>query len=301
MKRFQTTSWKPVFQQHIGAINPPTFALATTSTFHHIPINGGAQSVTPRCRTMIYRGFLADIPPNKYNPLESHNPRDVFKSDALTFTTDSRMTKTREILPLHAFGGDAEVKTAGGGFVEAVFWIAGDTTTGKSIQNQWRFRGKCYLLAEEDVDGVSEVTDVLRKSMIPTGKEGGDKWSWKKEVQAHFGNLSPALRGSFANPPPGTPLSTPLSEMCGAKSGGGLVKGNKISNDDVMATDGLAAIARRNMRVGVIIPEFVERLDLAEDDGKARRWVWSKVGEEEGDVEGVEGMEDGWRMEETWP
>lgn len=291
MKRFQTTSWKPIFQQHIGAIAPPTFTLATTS----IAINGGAQSATPRCRTMIYRGFLADIPPNKYNPLESHNPHDVFKSDALTFTTDSRMTKTREILQLHASDRDAEVKTAGGGFVEAMFWIAGDTTTGKSIQNQWRFRGKCYLLAEEDVDGVSEVTDILRKSMIPTGKEGEDKWSWKKEVQAHFGNLSPALRGSFANPPPGTPLGASLPEMCG---GDGLVKGNKISNDDVMAMDGLAVIARRNMRVGVIIPEFVERLDLAEDDGKARRWVWSKVGEEEGDVEG---MEDGWKMEETWP
>lgn len=246
---------------------------------------------------MIYRGFLANIPPNKHNPLESHNPRGVFESDALTFTTDSRMTKIGEILPPHASGGNSEVKTAGGGFVEAMFWIAGDTTTGESIQNQWRFRGKCYLLAEEDVDGVSEVTDVLRKSMIPTGKEGGERWSWKKEIQAHFGNLSPALRGSFANPPPGAPLGI---EMSGVKLEGGssLVKGNRISNDDVMSMDGLTAIARGNMRVGVIIPEIIERLDLGEDGGRARRWVWLKVGEEEGDVEGVE---DGWKMEETWP
>lgn len=246
---------------------------------------------------MIYRGFLASVPPNKHNPLESHNPRDVFESDALTFTTDSRMTKTGEILPPHASGGNAEVKTAGGGFVEAMFWVPGDTVTGAGILNQWRFRGKCYLLAEDDVDDVNEVTDVLRRSMIPTGNEGREKWSWKKEVQTHFGNLSPALRGSFANPPPGAPLDIPLSKMCERKSGGGaiLAKGNQISNDCVMGVDGLAAIARRNMRVGVIIPEVVERLDLAEDDGKARRWVWSKLGE------GVEGVEDGWKMEEIWP
>lgn len=246
---------------------------------------------------MIYRGFLANIPPNKYNPLESHNPRGVFESDALTFTTDSRMAKTGEILPPHVSGGNAAVGTAGGGYVEAMFWIAGDAS---SIQNQWRLRGKCYLLAEEDVDGVGKVTDVLRESMVATGKEGVEKWSWRKEVQSHFGNLSPALRGSFANPPPGAAMGIPPSDMCVEKSGGGdrLVKGNKIGNEDVMSMDGLAAIARRNMRVGVIIPEIVERLDLADDDGKARRWVWSRVGEGEGEVEGVE---EGWKVEETWP
>lgn len=184
--------------------------------------------------------------------------------------------------------------------MEALFWIAGDTTTGENIQNQWRVRGKCYLLAEEDVDDTKEVTEVLERYMLPTGTEGRGNWSWKKEVQTHFGNMTPALRGSFANPPPGTPLGIPLSEICEKKSGGGdvLVKGSKINNENVMDKDGLAAIARRNMRVGVIIPEVVERLDLAEDDQKARRWVWWKVGEEEKDGEGVVG---GWKMEETWP
>lgn len=291
-------------------MDPPPFVLATTSTtfseaanptFSRTPgsVITGAQSVTPRCRTMIYRGFLASIPPNKYNPLQSHNPRGVFQSDALTFTTDSRMTKTGEILPPHASGGNAEVKTAGGGIVEAMFWIPGDTTKGESIQNQWRFRGRCYLLAEEDVDDVNGVTDVLRQSMIPTGVEGEDRWSWKKEVQTHFGNLSPAIRGSFANPPPGAPISIPLSEMCEMKSGGGdkLVKGNYIGDDHVMSMDRLAATARRNMRVGVIIPEVVERLDLLADAGRAKRWIWWKVGEEKENV----GVVNGWKMEETWP
>lgn len=210
------------------------------------------------------------------------------------------MTKTGEILPPHASGGNAEVKTAGGGYVEAMFWIAGDTTTGANLQNQWRVRGKCYLLAEEDVDDTKEVTRVLEKYMFPTGAAGSEKWSWKKEVQTHFGNMTPALRGSFANPPPGTPLGIPLSEIPERKSGGGgnLVKGSKISNENVMDKEGLAAIARRNMRVGVIVPEVVERLDLAEDDGKARRWVWWRVGEEE---KNLEEEVNGWRMEETWP
>lgn len=242
---------------------------------------------------MIYRGFLASLPPNHHNPLSSHNPRDIFESDALTFTTDSRMAKTGEILPpAHASHGKADAKTAGGAYVEAMFWIAGDTTTGENLQNQWRVRGKCYLLAEEDVDDARDVTDVLRRYMLPTGKKEGGMWSWRREVQMHFGNLTPALRGSFANPPPGT--------LVGERGlgGEGLVKGRKVGNENVLDEVGVAAVARRNMRVGVVVPEVVERLDLAEDDGKARRWVWWRVKEEDKDKEGVE---NGWRMEETWP
>jgi pyridoxamine 5'-phosphate oxidase len=46
----------------------------------------------------------------------------------------------------------------------------------------------------------------------------------------------------------------------------------------------------------VIVPEVVERLDLAEDEGRARRWVYSKVGGED-----AEGVVAGWKVEETWP
>ncbi|KAH8155730.1 uncharacterized protein LAJ45_00740 [Morchella importuna] len=314
MKRMQSAPWKPLFQTHVSKITPPTFTLATLSTspptsttnpgFPHSSSSSTSSNApsttptfTPRCRTMIFRGFLASLPPNHHNPLANHNPR-AYTSDALTFTTDSRMTKTGEILPPHASGGNAEVLTAGGGYVEALFWIAGDTTTGEDIQNQWRVRGKCYLLAEADADEAREVTDVLKQSLVPTGEGDEGSWSWKKEVQAHFGNMTPALRGSFANPPPATLLGVPLGEWAVGKSGGAgeLVKGKKIQNENVMDEEGHAARARANMRVGVIVPEVVERLDLAEDEGRARRWVYSKVGGEDG-----EGVVAGWKVEETWP
>jgi len=169
--------------------------------------------------------------------------------------------------------------TSAGEYVEAMFWF-------ESTQNQWRMRGRTYLLAEDDVDETPAITDVLKRCLVPQGtgtsSGGGEKkeWTWKKEVQMHFANLTPALRGSFANPPPGTPVSPGDNE--------GVVKGAKIQNEDVMNKDGIAAAARRNFRVGVVVPEIVERLDLKEDDAKARRWVYW--------------IEDGkWKVQETWP
>jgi len=169
--------------------------------------------------------------------------------------------------------------TSAGEYVEAMFWF-------ESTQNQWRMRGRTYLLAEDDVDETPAITDVLKRYLVPQGtgtsSGGGEKkeWTWKKEVQMHFVNLTPALRGSLANPPPGTPVSPGDNE--------GVVKGAKIQNEDVMNKDGIAAAARRNFRVGVVVPEIVERLDLKEDDAKARRWVYW--------------IEDGkWKVQETWP
>ena len=192
------------------------------------------------------------------------------------------MTKTGEI-HCGRSGGDARVGTCGGSWVEAMFWFP-------ASQNQWRFRGKAYLLAEKDVESSEAVTKVLERTMVEVRNSEG--WSWKREVQMHFGNMTPALRGSFANPPPGAPLTGSFDEE---KSGSGekFVKAPEIPNEDVLGEDGVAAVARRNFRVGVIVPEVVERLDLNEDEGKARRWVyWMNDGED---------SVNGWAVQETWP
>ncbi|KAL7269470.1 hypothetical protein RUND412_007865 [Rhizina undulata] len=307
----QTPPWKPLLAHHLTLIKPATFTLATISSSTS-PINPSFTTssdapahISPRCRTMIYRGFLGNLPENPHNPLATHNPQ-IFTTDLLTFTTDSRSTKIGEFLPPEfKSGGDASMKSFGGGPVEACFWIAGDTTTGEKIQNQWRIRGKCYLLAEEDVDSASEITSILQKRMLlkdPADEEKKKDWSWKKEVQAHFGNLAPAMRGSFANPPPGAPLDVPLEslpdEKTGAVEGVRLVKGRKVPNEDVLREDGVAAVARRSFRVGVIVPEVVERVDLLEDDGRARRWVWWWTGDLAG--KGKDAVA-GWKGTETWP
>lgn len=100
------------------------------------------------------------------------------------------------------------------------------------------------------------------------------------------------MRGSFANPPPGTPLDADCSYVDAGK----LRKGVCIANEDVLKSDGVVALARKNFRVGVVVPEVVERLDLVADSGKARRWVWWWVGDAE-----VEGAVEGWKGVETWP
>jgi hypothetical protein len=195
------------------------------------------------------------------------------------------MAKTGEIAR-GTSDGDARVGTCGGGYVEAVFWVP-------SAQNQWRVRGRCFLLAEEDVEDVKSVTEALERTMVKV--QDGEKWSWKKEVQMHFGNLTPALRGSFANPPPGVPIGERFDDSKGRSegSGGRLIKGSNIPNQDLLNEEGLAAIARRNFRVGVIVPEVVERLDLNEDEGHGRRWVYL--------VESREDSVNGWIVHETWP
>jgi pyridoxamine 5'-phosphate oxidase len=262
--------WKHLLQQHISHLKPPVFSLATLASQpqpNFVPSTTSTPTPSPRVRTMIHRGFLGTLPENRHNPLSDHNP-DVYESDLFTFTTDARTAKAGEL------GGPR-----GGAEVEQCFWVA-------ETQNQWRVRGRCYLLAEHDADEAPEVTDLLMERMRQTPewdrKEG---WSWKKEVQAHFGNLAPGMRGSFANPPPGVPLEQ--------KSEGR--KGVQVENQDVLNMGGEAETARKNFRLGVVVPEVVERVDLREDSGKSRRWVWWWVGEGKGE------NESGWEGTETWP
>ena len=104
----------------------------------------------------------------------------------------------------------------------------------------------------------------------------------------HFENLSPTMRGSFKNPPPGKPLSEGASEegeALGQKAG-------HLEEED---------LARKNFRVVIITPEEVERLDLSDPD-KSQRWIYT-LSEESGGPGGADGSKSirEWDMIETFP
>lgn len=74
--------------------------------------------------------------------------------------------------------------------------------------------------------------------MRVVNEEGKERWSWEKELTAHFGNLSPGMRGSFKNPVPGSPVSIPPADKS-------LALGQKVEDlhDEV---------ARKNFRLIII-------------------------------------------------
>jgi pyridoxamine 5'-phosphate oxidase len=219
------------------------------------------------------------LPENEHNTARKNEP--VYESDMLTFTTDVRMGKVPQIFASSAGGGEVEQSqgSGGGGPVEAVFWI-------KDVMTQWRFKGKAYIIGP-DIEGTGEESSGVRtvKSRVGEGmhvvkEEGKGDWSWQREVSAHFGNLSPGMRGSFKNPAPGTPLGT------SPKAGEGL--GQRVSGP--LEED---EVARRNFRVVVIKADEVEQLDFTEPD-KARRWKFTYVGTEGGEL-------GEWDKQELWP
>ncbi len=148
----------------------------------------------PRVRYLIYRGMWGQIPENHHNQAPMNDR--VFESDLPTFTSDVRMEKIPEIFASSAGHGSASQSqgSGGGGPVEAVWWM-------KETMTQWRMKGEAYIIAPdiegsgEESSGVRTVKSELQKRMR-TVKEGSEKdWSWNKELTAHFGNLSPGMRG----------------------------------------------------------------------------------------------------------
>jgi len=129
---------------------------------------------------------------------------------------------------------------------------------------------------------VRTVKSAVGARMRVVHEEQKDEWSWAKELTSHFGNLSPGMRGSFKNPPPGTKVSEVLEDK-------NLALGQKVDDLEDEAS-------RKNFRVAVIIPEEVEQVDLSDPD-KARRWKFTFVGEGKGE----NGQVGEWKMEELWP
>jgi len=137
-----------------------------------------------------------ELPENKHNDCPQ-NER-VYESDMLTLTSDVRMAKIPDIFASSQGHGDVSQSqgSGGGGPVEAVFWIKGAMT-------QWRIRGDAYIVSEdiegsgEESSGARTVKSKIGERMRVVKEEGKDSWSWGKELTAHFGNLSPWMRGSF--------------------------------------------------------------------------------------------------------
>ncbi|KAK0671123.1 pyridoxamine 5'-phosphate oxidase-domain-containing protein [Cercophora samala] len=274
--------WREPFTTHLASLQPPIFTLATLHPVPHQLSPSASIPVLPRARTCVFRGFWGSLPPNERNPAPLNPP--LFTSDLLTFTTDARMAKTSEIFD--TAGPDSQTvsggPSGGGGPVEAVFWV-------EETKTQWRVRGRAWVLGpgmDGDGDGARKVRGVLGERMRRTGKGEGE-WSWEREVTAHFGNLSPVMRGSFGGPEPGAPVD--------------YHQGKKLGERLEDLGDGEA---RGNFRVVVVVPEEVDRVDLREET-RPRRWLYTYRGgekEKTGEAKYAGGKVEGeWEVVELWP
>lgn len=274
--------WRAAFLSHVEGMDSPNFVL---STLHAAPPaqTGGSPAIpfVARARTVVFRGMWASLPANSKNQAE-RNP-EVYESDLLTITTDARMEKVPEL-----FGSAESTATAAdpqsrpAGPVEAVFWMP-------KYMTQWRIRGHAVVIGP-DIE--SDAGKPARESLAARLRSNDDKgdaptsttsaaWSWARELTAHFGNLSPIMRGSFRNPPPGTPRDD------GSPGGGSPPKlGQRV--DDLQDE-----VARRHFRVVAVVPEEVDRVDLSDpEDG--RRWNYKY------DADDEEGG-GSWTTTELWP
>lgn len=255
--------WRADFLSHVDDMESPNFVL---STLHGEDTSSpSAPAMTPRARTVVFRGMWASLPPNSRNTAP-RNPQS-YETDMLAITTDARMEKVSEL-----FGdvkdSDSMPQSQVGGIVEGVLWSPKPMT-------QWRIRGHVCLIGPDiDSDDAATVRQALNGYMRRTGEE--DSWSWSRELTAHFGNLSPGMRGTFRNPPSGAPISQKPDE--------GLSLGQKVDNLD-------DPIARKHFRVLLVVPEEVDRVDLT-DPSRGRRWNY-KLSGPEGDGK--------WKTTELWP
>ncbi|KAG5952859.1 hypothetical protein E4U53_007728 [Claviceps sorghi] len=246
--------WRAAFVADMESMKPPNFTLS--SVYQASP-----SCFLPRARTVVYRGMWASLVPNSKNPA-ALNPA-CYQTDLPTITTDARMHKVPQLFSA------SSPPSARGGPVEAVFWADESKT-------QWRLRGHvCMIGPDIDADHAAPVRESLMPYMrrIRAEHHTQDPWSWSRELTAHFGNVSPSMRGTFRNPPPGTPRAEEPDQQ-------GLRLGQKVEDvhDDV---------ARQNFRVLVIVPDEVDRVDLADADG-GRRWNYT--------------LERGsWKETELWP
>ena len=266
--------WRDAFVSHIEDMAEPSFVLS--SLHPSAPSSAPETNILPRARTVIFRGMWSSLPVNPKNPAEL-NPVGAYETDLPTITTDARMEKIPELFHSAAAGEQGEgakegPQTRRGGPVEAVFWMP-------KARTQWRLRGHTYIIGPDvDSHAAAPVRAALAKYMRRRGHDEAGPWSWSRELTAHFGNLSPLMRGTFRNPPPGTPVSETPGK------GVRLAMGQKVEDVE-------DEVARRNFRVIIVVPEEVDQVDLT-DPERARRWNYS-LAEEEGVAS--------WKVTELWP
>ncbi|KAF9872278.1 hypothetical protein CkaCkLH20_10105 [Colletotrichum karsti] len=291
--------WRAPFLKNVTEMASPEFTLATIHA-GPTPTAGQQPSLSPRTRTVIFRGLWASLPVNPKNTAEL-NPQ-VYESDMLTLTTDARMAKVPDFFGSSSTtASDGTTSSGGGAPVEACFWT--------DAKVQWRVRGEAYVLGP-DIEGSSSAA--LREKLLsrmrrlseseahkrtaedlPSEVRGhvvaadGSGWRFDREVTAHFGNLSPGMRGTFRNPEPGAARkANPPDDT--------YKLGQKVEDLHDKA-------ARANFRVVVIVPTEVDQTDLS-DAEDPRRWLYRFIGAA-ADGEKPEGAEraNGWEKIETWP
>lgn len=189
----QQAPWKKEFLGHVSRMESPEFVLSTLAI---APPNSSTPYL-PRARYCIYRSMWAELPENKHNKA-TLNPK-IFESDLPSFTTDVRMEKVSQLFESSAGHADREKLvqgSGGGGPVEAVWWVNTD-----NLKVQWRIKGRAFIVgpdieSDEGSSGVRTVKSEVGERMrcVEQGKES--EWSWKRELDGHFGNSSPGIRGS---------------------------------------------------------------------------------------------------------
>lgn len=300
--------WRAEFLDHLAQLKLPTFTLATLHPVPESEAPAAGLPALPRARTCVLRGLWGEDLPgsssggghgndNSNNPAPRNPP--LYESDLPVFTTDARAAKAGELFDSAAGAGGGGMgpgsTTGGGGPVEAVFWI-------EPAQTQWRLRGSGWVLAAEDADSGSggarraraALMARMRRRKAQDGEEGkagdedegaGAEWSFAREVTAHFGNLSPLMRGSFKGPPPGVPVAYGAGE--------GEVLGQRLNDVEDEA-------ALRNFRVVVIVPHEVDQIDLS-DEVRHRRWLYVYRGPGGKPKEAGGEMFGDWERIEMWP
>lgn len=184
--------WRAPFLETISKMDSPEFVLSTL----HSAGEGYPTPHVPHARYCIFRGMWAELPENKHNEAEK-NPR-VFESDLPTFTTDVRMEKVGELFGTsagHATKREQVLGSGGGGPIEAVFWE-------KEEGVQWRIKGFCFVVDSGDIEssndsGVRTVKTAVGEWMRTVDESKKGEWSWAREVEGQFGNLSPGMRGTY--------------------------------------------------------------------------------------------------------
>lgn len=171
--------WRDLLDDHLQRAETPRheFTIATVEkTEQGRPL--------PRLRVCGFRGFFPeiDLHPNGEKDFQEQvvnggNP-PLFESDMLTFTTDMRMDKMRQ---LESCDGE----------VEALFWFA-------NIAAQWRIRGRAVAIGDPGgavEDSEIRGRDVIEKSIRVKPDGTMERWNWEHAVTRYFASHSPLARG----------------------------------------------------------------------------------------------------------
>ncbi|KAL4949295.1 pyridoxamine 5'-phosphate oxidase-domain-containing protein [Aspergillus filifer] len=253
--------WRSLFLSSLEKSKASSFSLSSIA-------HTTTQKAVPRSRTLQFRGFwplpASSLHHSGFDALKDQkigvNP-DIYESDLLSVTTDVRMKKIGQL-------------QESDDVVEGVFWF-------EEVSAQWRVRGRAIAIGDPEGDGnkeEKESREIVKRAMrVKKDGEGDQKdWDLERQVSIYFANHSPVMRGTFKNPPPGTPRSEQPSDPQ-------LKLNQKVE-------DLKDPVARKNFRVLLIAPEEMERLDFSNPDD-VRRTNWTLVDGEAGE----------WKETELWP